>query len=58
MHEDVLQLVLDDDLALVHHVILVDDVNVPLVEDLEGRPLGDDDGVLPTRWISTVPVWP
>ncbi len=37
---------LDDDLALMHHVILADDVNVPLVEDLEGRPLRDDDGVL------------
>ena len=44
--EDVLQFVLDGDLALMHHVILVDDVNVPLVEDLERRPLRDDDGVL------------
>ena len=43
--KDVIQFVLDDDLALMHHVIFVDDVNVPLVENLESRPLGDDDGV-------------
>ena len=44
--EDVVHFVLDDDLALMHHVIFVDDVNVPLVENLESRPLRDDDGVV------------
>src|SRR5271157_3127281 len=45
-HEDVVQLVLDGDLALMHHVIFADDVNVSLVEDLERRPLGDNECVL------------
>ncbi len=44
--KDVLHFVLDGDLALMHHVIFADDVNVPLVENLESRPLRDDDGVL------------
>src|SRR5262245_30275433 len=44
-HVEVVQLVLDDDLALVNHVVLVDDVNVLLVEDLESRALRDDEGV-------------
>ena len=44
--KDVVHFVLDDDLALMHHVIFVDDINVPLVENLESRPLRDDDGVL------------
>ena len=45
-YEDVIHLVLDDDLALVHHVIFADDENVPLVKNLKRRPLRDDDGVL------------
>src|SRR5208337_1576006 len=45
-HEDVVQLVLDGDLPLMHHVIFADDVNVALVENLESRPRGDDEGVL------------
>ena len=44
--EEVFQFILDDDLALMGHVIFVDDVNIPLVENLERRPLRDDDGVL------------
>ena len=44
--KNVLQFVLDGDQRLMHHVILVDDPNVSLVEDLERRPLGDDEGVL------------
>ena len=28
------------------HIVFVDDVNVPLVENLESRPLRDDDGVI------------
>src|SRR5262249_31903995 len=33
--EDVIHFVLDDDLTLMHHVILADDVHVPPVENLE-----------------------
>src|SRR6218665_3755381 len=36
--EDVVELVLDLDLVLVGNLVLVDDVDVPLVEDLERRP--------------------
>src|ERR1700729_672663 len=36
--EDVVHLVLDDDLATMHHGIFVDDVNVPLVHHLVSRP--------------------
>src|SRR5215212_7647346 len=42
---DVLQFIPDEDLALMRHVIFVDDENVPLVENLEGRPLRDNKGV-------------
>ena len=56
--KDVVLFVRDGDLALMHHVILADDVNVPLVENLERGPLRDDDGVVHVRWISTVPVCP
>src|SRR4051812_38618565 len=45
-YKDIVLFVLDVDQALMHHVIFIDDVNVLLVEDLEGRPLRDDDGVL------------
>jgi hypothetical protein len=44
--EDVVQLVLDHDLAPMYHVIFVDDVNLPLVHCLVSRPLRDNDGVL------------
>ena len=44
--EDVFQFILDHDLAQMRHILLVDDVNVPLAEDFEGRPLRDDDGVI------------
>ncbi len=54
--KDVVHFVLDGDLALMHHVIFADDVNVLLVENLESRPLRDDDGVLNVRWINTLPV--
>ena len=37
--KDVLQFVLDDDLALMRHVIFVDDVNVPLVENSRKSPV-------------------
>ena len=44
--EDVVHLVLDDDLAPMHHVIFVDDVNAPLVHELVSRQLRDDGGVI------------
>ena len=46
MTKIVVQLVLDDDLAPMHHVIFVDDVNVPLVHELESRQHRDDGGVM------------
>ncbi len=56
-HKDVIQFVLDDDLALMHHAIFVDDINVLLVENLESRPLRDDEWRLCSdRWINTLPV--
>jgi hypothetical protein len=44
--KDVVHFVPDDDPALTHHAIFADDAIVPLVENLEGRPLGDEDGVI------------
>ena len=44
--KNVLQFVLDGDQALMRHVILADDPNVSLVEELERRPLWDDDSIL------------
>ena len=44
--KNVLKLVLDGDQPLMRHVILADDPNVSLVEELENRPLGDDESVL------------
>ena len=43
---DVLQFVLDGDLALMRHVIFVNDENVALFENFKYRPLRDDDGVI------------
>src|SRR5262245_28861096 len=45
-YEHVLQLVLNRDFALMHHVVLADDEHVAFVENLERRPLGNDDGVV------------
>jgi len=36
--------------ALMHHVILADDVNVPLVENLERRALGMTIAFFSDRW--------
>ena len=47
--KNVLQFVLDGDQGLMRDVILVDDPNVSLVEELERRPLGNDEGVL--QWL-------
>ena len=44
--KEVFRFVLDHDLAQMRHILFVDDVNVPLAEDFESRPLRDDDGVL------------
>ena len=44
--KNVLQFVLDGDQALMRHVILADDPNVSLVEELERRPLWDDESIL------------
>ena len=44
--KNVLQFVLDGDQRLMRHVILADDPNVSLVEELERRPLWDDDSIL------------
>lgn len=42
----VLQFLLDDNLALMCHIVFVDHVNVRLVENLKGRLLRDDEGVI------------
>src|SRR5579883_1478721 len=44
--KNVIQFVLDGDQLLMRHVILADDLNVSLVEQLERRPLRDDESVL------------
>ena len=44
--KEVFQFILDHDLAQMRHILFVDDVNVPLVENFESRPLRDDDGVI------------
>src|SRR5579863_8373440 len=44
--KDVVQFILNDDLALVRYVLFVDDVNVQLVQNLKRRPLRDDDGIV------------
>ena len=44
--KQVVQFILDDNLALMCHIVFVDHVNVPLVENFKSRPLRDDDGVI------------
>src|SRR3569623_1599685 len=44
--EEVVQLILNFDLALMRHVVLIDDVNVSLLKDLEGCPLRNHDGAM------------
>ncbi len=47
---NVILFILDGDLTLLDHVIFADDVDIPLGEILESRPLRDDEGV---RQLST-----
>src|SRR3569833_2987071 len=44
--KNIVQLILDFDLALMRHVVFIDDENVSLLENLEGGPLWDDDGAM------------
>src|SRR6476469_4048467 len=63
--KDVIHFMLNHDLALMHHMIFTHDVYVPLVENFESRPLGDNDGVLqrsvdqhiPSLAMAQEPVW-
>jgi hypothetical protein len=45
-HEEVFQLIPDENLAMMRDIVFVDEVDVPLVEPLECCPLRDDEGVL------------
>jgi hypothetical protein len=44
--KQVVRFILDDNLALMRHIVFVDHVNEALVANFKRRSLGDDDGVV------------